>query len=279
MKTVFEGTVNGVVFNNVFDYNNALTKAINEGKQVCASSNTRTVSEDFSQTELQPDCSCESCNCEVPEWFYGLEEGREIYYLDTLTGENLQEELAVWNNDLQGNRKNVLRHIQEFDKQDLEAYREDLCKALEKLNIDHNSISLVVDKLNTNITDTTLKLHGLKQRLLDLQRECDKLCQLKKDSDSNLKVVSGCNELNTMMINHYSEILGEVERLHCNMVSNELEGEPCCEVCECTECADNQNNQDLECTLEEHIEELNKANKMLGKKFRDLMENLFPSGL
>lgn len=276
MKTVFEGTVNGVKFNNVFDYNNALTKAINEGEPVCASSNTRTVLEDSLQEELQPVCSCE---CEDPEWFYGLEEGREIYYLDTLTEENLQEELAVWNNDLQGNRKLVLKCIQTFGKSDLEAYREDLCNAIEKLNVDHNSISLVVDKLNTNITETTLKLHSLKQRLLDLQNECDKLCQLKKDSDSNMRVVSGCNELNTMMINHYSEILGEVERLHCNMVSNELEEEPCCEMCECADCSGNQNNQDLEYALEEHIGELNKANKILGKKFRDLMGTLFPSGL
>lgn len=44
-KTIFEGTVNGTKFDNVEDYNNAITRAIANGEPINASSNTRTADE------------------------------------------------------------------------------------------------------------------------------------------------------------------------------------------------------------------------------------------
>ena len=44
-KTIFEGIVNGVKFDNVKDYNDAITKAIATGEPIQASSNTKTVDE------------------------------------------------------------------------------------------------------------------------------------------------------------------------------------------------------------------------------------------
>lgn len=41
-KTIFEGTVNGTKFDNVQDYNNAITKALANGEPINASSNTYT---------------------------------------------------------------------------------------------------------------------------------------------------------------------------------------------------------------------------------------------
>ena len=46
MKTVFEGKVNGEVFNNVADYNTALTNALKGGAEVHASSKTYTVEDE-----------------------------------------------------------------------------------------------------------------------------------------------------------------------------------------------------------------------------------------
>lgn len=46
MKTIFEGTVNGKVFNNVSDYNKALTEAIAAGGSVTANSKTYSAEEE-----------------------------------------------------------------------------------------------------------------------------------------------------------------------------------------------------------------------------------------
>lgn len=50
MKTIFEGTVNGVKYNNVNDYNKAIIAALQEG-EVNASSQTKTVEEPIEQEQ------------------------------------------------------------------------------------------------------------------------------------------------------------------------------------------------------------------------------------
>lgn len=57
-KTVFEGKVNGQVFDNVNDYNACLQAMLDMGKDVEASSNTKIV-------ECDCECGCDSkCECE-----------------------------------------------------------------------------------------------------------------------------------------------------------------------------------------------------------------------
>ena len=52
-KTIFEGTVNGTKFDNVQDYNNAITKALASGEPVNASSNTYTT-DDITEADNAP---------------------------------------------------------------------------------------------------------------------------------------------------------------------------------------------------------------------------------
>ena len=57
-KTVFEGKVNGQVFDNVNDYNACLQAMLDMGKDVEASSSTKIV-------ECDCECGCDSkCECE-----------------------------------------------------------------------------------------------------------------------------------------------------------------------------------------------------------------------
>lgn len=60
MKEIkFKGVVNGVEFDNVNDYNIAVTKAIEDGTLKSASSNTDAV---YDLSEVAP-CRCENCTC------------------------------------------------------------------------------------------------------------------------------------------------------------------------------------------------------------------------
>lgn len=49
-KTIFEGTVNGVTYDNVQDYNEAINRAVAAGQPINASSNTSTV-DDITETD------------------------------------------------------------------------------------------------------------------------------------------------------------------------------------------------------------------------------------
>ena len=60
-KTVFEGKVNGQVFDNVNDYNACLQAMLDMGKDVEASSSTKIV-------ECDCECGCDSkCECDDME--------------------------------------------------------------------------------------------------------------------------------------------------------------------------------------------------------------------
>jgi hypothetical protein len=59
-KTVFEGVINGIEFDNVKEYNEYLMKLINAGEPVCASTSTHTEDEC-----CEPECEC--CECNEPE--------------------------------------------------------------------------------------------------------------------------------------------------------------------------------------------------------------------
>ena len=70
-KVIFEGTVDGVKFDNVKDYNEAVTKAIAEGKNVQASSNTKVVdtADEIEANDEPKGCNCEHCNCNCKHEF------------------------------------------------------------------------------------------------------------------------------------------------------------------------------------------------------------------
>ena len=55
-KTIFSGIINGKEYTNVAEYNAVLTKLLNNGESVCASTSTKTV-------EVCDTCNNENCTC------------------------------------------------------------------------------------------------------------------------------------------------------------------------------------------------------------------------
>lgn len=264
MKTVFEGTVNGKKFDNVFDYNNALSHAIQAGLQINASSRTKTVLDD--QPECECECTCNGeceCTCNQPEWFFGLEEGRELYYLDTLSPENLDNELQTWYDGLENNRKSIFESMSNFNQDDFDCYKQDLMDVIENLNKDSNNINLVHNSINSSLAEKTNKLDNLAEQIQALKTEYDETANQKHELLEKQRLVNGCKSLNNMMLNHYGEIIGEVERIQCTPNNNQPE-----------EQIENENNSDI---LSKIVEELDKSNIKIDEKTRNLLNKLFPS--
>ena len=65
-KVIFEGFIDGVKFDNIKDYNEAVTKAIAEGKNVQASSNTKVVNTEDEDENKEETCEC-GCGCECKQ--------------------------------------------------------------------------------------------------------------------------------------------------------------------------------------------------------------------
>ena len=243
MKTIFEGTVNGEIFNNVNDYNNALTKAIASGKSVSAGSRTYTAKEEAKQEETKPktvftgvvngeifnnvndynnavknalekgslldaksetrtvkdedecccnecgydECCCDKCDCdEGVNLFYGLEEDQDLY-LDSITGTEADGEiLDSWENELRDNLKEVMQVIPDMSKEDLELYATDLKHALQDLNQDCRDIE---------------KINNRKDRI---------------------EVTKGCHKLNALFLQHYERI-AEVVTIRLNEIAAKSE--------------------------------------------------------
>lgn len=196
-KTNFFGSVNGVEYNNVEDYNKAVQEVLTSGKPLNAQSSTR--------TECENECGCNCCSepeCENDEDFFfpGLNETEEDvpYYLDTITGNpNHDEELLeAWEEDLADNFEAVLKEIKSFTSKDLQDYLEDLQDALVRIGKDKTNIKDLQAKY-------TAEIDIVQEQIEKLQLEMNNLIIQKEKSEENLRVIDGCEKLNDIFTQHY----------------------------------------------------------------------------
>ena len=129
-KTIFEGTINGTVYNNVNDYNKEMTRLINEGLPIEASTCTKTV-------EMCDNCGSSPCMCgdntseqseSTPcDFHFGFNSQASLVdqYLsgneetDDATLDNLDAQLAT-------NASNVMKKIDSMPLKDLHTYLKDV---------------------------------------------------------------------------------------------------------------------------------------------------------
>ena len=161
-KTVFEGVINGIQFDNVKEYNKYLMKLIDAGEPVCASTSTRT------EDECCECCGCCECECNEPEVMMlpGCIIGRDNdkSYVDSYVSDNAIadkqsfEELA---DELEDNMEGVIEKIHKMDRAALEGYLKDVNEVLGVINADYKS--------------TKRHIAEREQEIERLQRETEKL--------------------------------------------------------------------------------------------------------
>lgn len=137
-KTKFIGIVNGVEFDNVKEYNNAITKAIEEGSLVNASSQTQVVDEPSSLL-LGFDGS-EKANAYVDKYI-------------SLNDEENANKLKELHEMLCNNYEVVLREIHNMDEHAVENYLSEVNNILQVINADILKTNTVEAKKNARIKE------------------------------------------------------------------------------------------------------------------------------
>ena len=193
MKTVFEGKVNGQVFDNVADYNAALVEALKHGN-VEASSNTKTVpDEDIEQTccDNEVECCCEAC--EEPDWFPGLD--KDDYYMDSMVGQNDKDKDTYneWKEYLEDNYQDVVEFYKQLTPEDQDNYLNDLkLIALKQVSDDKCKNEQALESL-------VVEREDLKERLQKL--------------DKDIAVLGNAGQLNNMFNQYYTTLIKQLESM------------------------------------------------------------------
>lgn len=129
-KTIFEGTINGTVYNNVNDYNKEMTRLINEGLPIEASTCTKTV-------EVCDTCGSSPCMCgdntneqsETTPCDFHFGFNSQTSLVDQYLSGNKETDDATLNNldsQLATNAANVMKKIDVMSLKDLHTYLKDV---------------------------------------------------------------------------------------------------------------------------------------------------------
>lgn len=159
-KTIFEGVINGLKFDNVKEYNEYLMKLINAGEPVCASTSTHTEDEC---------CGCCECECNEPETVMMLPgciigRNNDKSYVDSYISDNAiadKQAFEELEDELGDNMEGVIEKIHKMDRAALEGYLKDVNKVLCVINTDYKS--------------TKRHIAEREQEIERLQRETEKL--------------------------------------------------------------------------------------------------------
>lgn len=164
-KTVFEGVINGVKFDNVQDYNATLTRLLAAGEEITASTSTR--SEGVGCNCCENEC-CE-CECNEPETVMmlpGCIIGRDNdkSYVDSYVSDNAiadKQSFEELEDELANNMVGVIEKIHKMDRAALEGYLKDVNESLGVINADYKSTKRCIAEREQEIE----RLHKESQKL------------------------------------------------------------------------------------------------------------------
>lgn len=169
-KTVFEGVVNGIKFDNVKEYNEYLMKLIEAGEPINASTSTHTENECGC-------CGCCECECtgddEQIMMLPGAIYSDDKSYVDSYISDNAiadKQALNELGDELRDNLKGVFRKIHKMDTAALENYLLDVNKTINVIKADLKSTKKAIAIRAEAIENATKELDKLNRSLniLDL---------------------------------------------------------------------------------------------------------------
>lgn len=175
-KTVFEGKVNGQVFDNVNDYNACLQAMLDMGKDVEASSSTKIV-------ECDCECGCDSkCECECEKcqkvdnkplkvnvnFLPGFESDNKSAYIDDLVvleGSEYDSKLEAINESMEKIYCDIKAALNDptNDLHKNEVYLKKVRDIINVIDEDYNKNKEALAKTNTKINSVETELNELKE--------------------------------------------------------------------------------------------------------------------
>ena len=284
MKTIFEGTINGEKFNSVQAYNARMIELMNAGKEVNASSRTKTVDENAGCERIVCDMSEEECSHkelkeavkelveameaeDLPVSIYPCFEDEDVHYLDALVDNNAETNASM-REALHNDFDTAWRNITEFlycDETPIEAKKM-------YLNDVRDIISTVEDDKRTNIAAHN-KINARRRAVVDAFDKA-KLDYEKSmaDIDSEMIVINDAINIINDVLEFYRSV--EAEGLQAIKDPNKNDNTKCNKACNCDKEVSNENSN-----INTNFKELNPQLQMdlaaaFGKLFEGLVRNV-----
>lgn len=207
-KTIFKGEVNGVKFDNVADYNKAITAAIENNTLRSANSSTEVVEEKSTCSS----CGCENCcccnDCDEDLTLYPYMDEDDPYYLDLLVTDNPET-----NFEAKSEAGKQFAKCGEYIKEVLNdnncwmdnsvrlEYLEDLKEILKDLNRDEAAN-----------TESIARIEARREALLKARAEYERKLNKELDElDNKQTILSAAHDIIDMFSKFYSDIKAEAE--------------------------------------------------------------------
>ena len=159
-KKVFKGTINGVEFNSVADYNKEMTRLINEGKDVNASSQTTI-------ENVEDNCT-EDCCTEV-RMLPGFDIPN-VHYINNYIGEDIDKNMnyvAEQEENFANLYPRIVEKLENMDQAAVEEYYKDATICLERIKADRRDTAQAVANLEhkLQILDNSDELAALYEEI------------------------------------------------------------------------------------------------------------------
>lgn len=285
MKTIFEGTINGEKFNSVQAYNARMIELMNAGKEVNASSRTKTVDENAGSCDrIVCDMSEEECchkdleqavkelvdaiECDdIAESIYPCFEDEDVHYLDVLVDNNAENNVTM-REALHNDFDTAWRNITEFlycDETPIEAKKM-------YLNDVRDIISTVEgDKRTNNIAHNNINerrravVDAFDKAKLEYEKSMAAI-------DSEMIVVNDANKIIADVLEFYRSV--EAEGLQAIKDPNKNDNTKCNKACNC-----DKEDKNTASNINTDFKELNPQIQMdlaaaFGKLFEGLVRNV-----
>ena len=190
-KTVFEGVINGQVYNNVKEYNDVISTMIANGEVFEASTSTKTI--DVCDKCESEQCTC--CDCESPliNLYFGFDDDQPVAdkFLDI--NEDNDETISLIEEEMETNLDGVSSAIKRMSISELNAYLKDVNAIISSLKDADAKNDEAMEEIET------------------------KLCFLVDSSNLHSLFIDYYNNIISMIVDRVSELANDNCKSNCNI--------------------------------------------------------------
>ena len=148
-KTIFEGVINGLKFDNVKAYNEYLTKLINAGESFSASTSTKSERETCCETCCERECTYPDKEAPIAYMLPGFSNGDNKEYVDGFISDNADEDvasLAVLKEKLADNLEGIIHSVHSMNEASLDQYMNEVTEIRGIISEDLQDTEAVINK-------------------------------------------------------------------------------------------------------------------------------------
>lgn len=263
-KTVFKGTVNGIHFDNVKEYNEYLTKLLEAGEPVEAETSTQTI--DCTETTNDKQVVYDE-NVLLPYFGDNVDE----YYLDALVTDDEAKNNAI-NSQVLDSLSKSYEHIKKFlsdekvSQSDKKKYVDDVLDIINTMKQDAEYNDEALEKLDETRAEA---LTDYNNAVAEAKKEYDATIA---GCDTEAKVLNGANLLIERFMNFYTDVL--------ELASKHIDEKKCCNKCcegdcKCGKHAKTEVKTEVKEKTKQQVKDLNSLfNKIFGIGLDDLSKHL-----